>query len=143
MKSPMERLGRFPVEGKEVRQRREMVVVKKEDALQMIHGKDNHVLISLFVSNDRVHVGTMTIPANQFSDPETHKGDEVFYVVSGPVSILIEEMEAQGGEGKSVSTARYEVQEGERFLIPEGWTHRYYNPETSSAKLLFTIAPGL
>jgi mannose-6-phosphate isomerase-like protein (cupin superfamily) len=140
MKSQMEHLGHWPVSGPEARKNKLMAVIRRDESLDLIHGKDNHVLVSFYVSNDFIHVGTMTLGANQVSDFEQHKGDEVFYVIQGTVSVLISP-EAEPKE--SLSTTRFEVHQGQRFLIPEGFRHQYLNYTEKTAKILFSIAPGL
>lgn len=141
-KTSMRLLGSWPSDKRDA-ETGGMTVIKKGDSLDFIHGAESHILVSFFVSDDLMHVGTMTIHANRFSDPEEHKGDEVFYVIEGAVSVIAEEPGTDATESKSVSTTRFEVLQGERFLIPEGFRHRYFNAGDSPAKLLFTIAPEL
>ena len=96
-------------------------------------------MVSFAVSNDFIHFGSMTIPAGVLSDPEVHRGDEVFYVLEGSVSVIV----LSSAETESVTKSRYEVKSGQRFLLPEGTDHRYLNTTTKPTKLIFGIAPGL
>jgi len=141
MKSHLDLLGQWPVPGAQARREKQITVIRKNEGLDLIHGKDNHILVSFFVSNDFLHVGTMTIPANGLSDFEVHKGDEVIYVIEGAVSLLVQE--DRGGKAPSLSRTRTEARKGERLLVPEGYRHQYFNSGEGAAKLLFTIAPGL
>ena len=143
MKSQLDLLGRWPVSGPEARKKKQMTLVRKHEGLQLVHGRENHVLVTFFVSNDYLHVGTMDIPANGLSDFEVHKGDEVFCVLDGVVSLLVQDPAPKKRGAQSYSTARHEVREGERFLVPEGCRHQYFNAEARPAKLLFTVAPEL
>jgi mannose-6-phosphate isomerase-like protein (cupin superfamily) len=140
MKSQLEFLGQWPVSGPEARRNKQMAVIRRDEALDLIHGKNNHVLVSFYVSNDFIHVGTMTIGANQVSDFEQHEGDEVFYVIQGTVSVLIGPDQEQK---ESLSSTRFEVGRGQRFFIPEGIRHQYLNYTEKTAKILFSIAPKL
>lgn len=136
----LSKLGRFPIAGPEARDKKQMVVIKPADSLKLIHGDDNHVLVSFYVSNDFIHTGKIVIPANKLSDHETHQGDEVFYVTKGTISVLItEEKEAQ----KSVSNKRFAIGTGERFFIPAGVTHQYFNFSDNVGEIVFSIAPNL
>lgn len=140
MKSRLEQLGRWPVPGPEARQKKQMFVIKPNQTLEVIHGAQRHMLVSFAVSNDFIHFGTMMIPAGVTSDPEIHgRGDEVFYVLEGTVSVVVD----SGDEAESVSKSRFEVGIGERFLIPEGTCHRYLNLSPEPVKLIFGIAPEL
>ena len=140
MKSALDKLGQWPVSGPEARRKKQIALIKEDQSLSFIHGKENHVLVSFFVSNDFIHVGTMIIPANQVSDAEEHKGDEVLYVLEGSISLLVAK---DWQEQKPVTMKRFEVSQGERFLIPEGFKHQYLNFSDDVAKLLFAIAPEL
>ena len=144
MKSQLNLIGQWPIPGKEARRKKKMMIIKKGNSLDFIHGRDNHILVSFFVSNDLIHVGIMTIPAGSFSDLEEHRGDEVFFVIKGTVSVLVQEWEKERkGKAKSVSATRFEVRQGERFLVPEGYGHQYFNFGECSAEILFSTAPGL
>ncbi|MFH1825389.1 MAG: cupin domain-containing protein [Candidatus Firestonebacteria bacterium] len=113
---------------------KEMVLIHPSESLNLI--TESHILISFFVSNDLVQVGTITIPQVRNSSFEKHNGDEVIYVLKGKISILIEEGD------QSVSKVAYEVKAGERFFVPTGIRHRYQNFQKETAKFLFSIAPG-
>lgn len=139
MQSKLGLLGRWPVEGPRAREKKQMVVVRDGETLDLIHGGDNHVLVSFFVSNDFVHVGKMIIPVNKWSDPEIHKGDEVILCLKGTVSILF----PPADEGQSITAERFEVFPGERFFIPEGMKHQYFNFSDDICELLFSVAPQL
>lgn len=140
MRSALDKLGQWPVSGPEARRKKQMVLITEDRSLSFIQGEENHVLVSFFVSNDFIHVGTMTIPANQVSDPEDHKGDEVFCILEGSISLLISKDQKKR---MPVTTERFEVNKGERFLVPEGFKHQYLNFSDNPAKLLFSIAAGL
>lgn len=141
MASQLDRLGSWPIAGPEAREKKQIAVIRKGESLDFIHGRDNHILVSFFVSNDFLHVGTMTIPGNAVSDVEVHEGDEVIYVIEGTVSLLVQER--QRGKPKPLSRTRIEARMGERLLVPEGCRHQYFNSGQGAAKLLFTIAPEL
>lgn len=132
-------LGTWPVPGPEAREKKQMIPVGSGQTLDVIHGEENHVLMSFFVSNDFVHVGKMTIPANGCSDPETHRGDEVLLCLEGTVSIFL----PKEGQEEAVSTERYEVRTGERFFIPEGVNHQYFNLTAHICQVLLSVAPEL
>ena len=84
--------------------------------------------------------GKLKIPRGIHSDPETHKGDEVLFVLSGTLTIQVYE------EGESEATVlheTFEVNKQEQFLIPEGYKHRYLNFSDSVVEAIFGIAPEL
>ena len=138
-KDTLDLIGKWPLPGPQARKEKEIWVIKPEETLEVIHGSENHMLVSFAVSNDFIHFGSLTVPAGVKTDPEVHKGDEVFYVLEGSISVVISSPE----ESESVSKSRFEVKNGERFLIPEGTYHSYLNLSTKPVKLIFGIAPGL
>ena len=55
MKTSLDNLGKWPVPGDEARKNNRMIYLPKEKWLNLIHGKENHILMSFFVSNDFCH----------------------------------------------------------------------------------------
>ena len=133
-------LGCFPANGPAARKSQDIFVTKPSQALNLVHGKENRMLVSFFVSNDFVHAGTMTLPAGFESDDETHKGDELIYVAQGSVSVIIK---TKDFDPASVSVERYEVHQGQRFFIPENTKHSYVSFNRKNSRLVFFIAPEL
>ena len=121
-------------------QDREMMAIRKDEGLDFIQGRKNHVLVSFYVSNATLHSGVTTIPPRGRSDSQVHKGDEVVYCLEGNPSVLIVE---EKRNSKKASPRRYEIRQGNRFLIPEGTEHSYVNFSNETARLLFTVAPDL
>ncbi len=139
MDSRLNMIGRWPVPGPEARSKKQMFRVSPGETLDFIHGRENRVLVSLAVSNDFLHVGKMVIPAGACSDPETHKGDEVLRGLSGTLSVIV----VNKGEEEPVTTERFEVRTGERFFMPEGIRHKYFNFSEEICETVFSIAPEL
>ena len=140
MKIASDFLGKWPIDCEEARRERRLIHIPKEKMLHLIHGKENHTQVSFFISNERVHVGIMTIPAGKFSDPEVHQGDEALIVLEGTLQIHTYD---RNEDEKSVSHLAYKVQKNEKFLIPEGIKHQYFNLSEGVLKVLFTVAPHL
>jgi gentisate 1,2-dioxygenase len=113
-----------------------MIKIGRDKMLRLIHGEKNRIYVILYVSNDYLHVGEFIIPAGgpsvRGSDIEYHKGDEVLYVVDGPVSIFLPE-----------TKHTFEVQEGSAFTIPEGVKHQYVNFTSKTVKAVFAVAPEI
>ena len=118
-----------------------MARVGEGDLLHLIHGKDYHVLVSLLASNQYLSAGFITLPTKGFSEPETHAGDEVVYAMDG--SVMIQVLEGEDTTGKSVSHVSHEVQQGQKFLIPEGIRHQYFNFNDRAIRPYFAVAPRL
>ena len=131
----------WPISGEKARKNNRLIYISKDKVLRLIHGKDNHILVSFFVSNDYIHFGKIQIPKGIYSDPESHKGDEVLFVLKGKLTIQVYEKENDDNE--SVIHESYEVEEEEQFLIPEGFKHRYLNFSDSVVEAIFGIAPEL
>src|SRR4030042_1565348 len=139
--SPLDMLGRYPISGAEARKNQRLIHIPQDKMLRLIHGKENHILVSFFVSNDFVHFGTIQIPKGIYSDPETHKGDEVLFVLKGKLTVQV--YEEADEEDTSVLHESYEILPEEQFLIPEGMKHRYLNFSNEVVEAVFGIAPEL
>jgi mannose-6-phosphate isomerase-like protein (cupin superfamily) len=140
METVLDILGNWPPEIQEARRKRQHLHIPAEKALTLVHGNANPTKVTFFISYDKCHVGTMDLFPGRHSDPETHLGDEVFMVLKGSVQLIIlNELEDE----KAVSRKAHEVQEGQKFLIPEGYAHQYCNLGAGLSRILFTIAPGL
>ncbi len=140
-KGSLDLLGKFPVSGEEARKNKRLIHIPPDKMLRLIHGKENHILVSFFVSNDFVHFGKIQVPKGVYSDPETHKGDEVLFVLKGKLTVQVYEKEDD--EDTSVLHESYEILPEEQFLIPEGMKHRYLNFSDDVVEAVFGIAPQL
>lgn len=136
----IDKLGKWPIPGDEARKNQRLIKIPKDKTLKLIHGSNNHILVSFFVSNDFVHFGKMQIPKGIYSDPETHEGDEVIFVLKGKLTVQVYEEEP---DDKSVLHESYEIDAEEQFLIPEGFKHRYLNFSNEIVEAVFGIAPEL
>lgn len=140
-KSSLDLLGRYPVPGEEARKNKRLIHIPPDKMLKLIHGKENHILVSFFVSNDFVHFGKIQVPKGIYSDPETHRGDEVLFILKGKLTVQV--YEEEDGEDTSVLHESYEILPEEQFLIPEGMKHRYLNFSNEVVEAVFGIAPEL
>ena len=85
-------------------------------------------------------MGKIEICPGKHTDPEAHKGDEILMVLKGRLQVVVlSELEDE----KAVSRKAYELEEGGRMLIPEGFKHQYFNLGVGMTEVLFTVAPGL
>ena len=139
--SALDMLGRYPISGVEAGKNRRLIHIPQDKMLRLIHGKENHILVSFFVSNDFVHFGIIQIPKGIYSDPETHKGDKVLFVLKGKLTVQV--YEDADEEDTSVLHESYEILPEEQFLIPEGMKHRYLNFSNEIVEAVFGIAPEL
>lgn len=123
-------------EGAKNRMRR----ITPEESLILIHGTENETKFRFFVSNERLHVGTFVVCPGKFSDPEVHGGDEALCVLRGTLQIsLIQEQDRED----AVMRDAVQVMEGEKFFIPEGVRHRYFNLCSEMCEVLFIVSPKL
>jgi len=114
--------------------------IRPQEACHAIHGVTNHYLVSFFVSNDRIHVGTFMLPMSIRGDLESHRGDEILYVEKGCIAV-----EIYGPDHATEATVNdvFEVHDKQCLLIPEKMKHRYLNLSSHSTKVIFGIAPTL
>lgn len=132
----LQQLAKYPVDGAEARSKADLVKVARGDRLNLIFGHDHPALIELCVSNDYMHVGEIVIPVGgvgpRSSEPNSHEGDAIFYVLKGPATFYI----ADGDE-------TFHIRDGEAFFLPEGVSYQCLNYGSNPIRMVFTIAPGL
>jgi len=133
-------IGNWPLDTEDARKEKRHIHIPLEKALTVVHGSENETKMTFFISNKRCHVGKIEICPGKNTDPETHKGDEILMMLKGRIQIVVlSELEDE----KAVSRKAYGLEEGGRFLIPEGYKHQYFNLGLGMAEVLFTIAPDL
>lgn len=140
MKTINDFIGNWPKDIETARKEKQLLVITPEKALKVIHGRTQKNKVSFFVSNDRVHVGVLTLNKGRFTDPEVHRGDEALWAIKGNVQVKVFK---EGEDEKAVFTEVFMVRENQKFLIPEGYRHQYFNLAAGTSEILFAIAPGL
>jgi quercetin dioxygenase-like cupin family protein len=140
MKSNFDLLGQWPISGEEARREGRMIRIPPDQFLHFVHGEKNHVLVSFFVSNDLMHEGMMTLPPGGHSDVESHAGDEVIYVLEG---VLVMRIHSDGQTSPPITVEGFQVAQGQKFLVPEGARHQYFNLTDRVTRIIFAVAPGL
>ncbi|WP_429818054.1 cupin domain-containing protein [Ensifer sp. B1-9] len=132
----LEKLGKYPVDGAEARETGALVKVAREDRLNLIFGQDHPVLLEMCVSNDYMHVGEIVIPVGgvgpRASEPNSHEGDAIFYVLEGPATFYV----ADGDE-------TFHIRDREAFFLPADINYQCLNYGSRPIRMVFTIAPGL
>ena len=128
-------IGQFPSSGPDSRKKKELTLVTREKMLSVIHGSIHPVLLSFTVSNDVCHMGEIVIPNGEgarASEPDSHKGDAVIYVLRGPITFFLPD-----------TGDTFVAQEEEAMFLPEGTRYQCVNYESYIVKGVFMIAPGI
>ena len=132
--------GSWPAAVGAVHTRNRMNLIPPHKALSLIHGTENETKFSFFVSKEGFHVGMFFICPGKFSDPEVHRGDEALCVLKGSLQISL--LQAQENEDAVMRDA-VKVMEGQKFFIPQGIRHRYFNLKSEMCEVLFVVSPEL
>ena len=140
MKTIKDDIGNWPPENGEARKEKRFLVITPEKALKVIHGNRQKNKVTFFISNDRVHVGILTLNKGRFTDAEVHKGDEALWAIKGNIQVKVFK---ENEDEKAVFTEVFMVRENQKFLIPEGYKHQYFNLSAGTSETLFAIAPKL
>jgi quercetin dioxygenase-like cupin family protein len=133
--------GKFPVDPVKARKDKELIKIAPEMHKHLVHGKENHVHVSLISSTNYAQVGHITLAPKSHSELENHNGDEVIYMKKGRVAIRVVWHEDLEADAKNVNRHHFELNEGEAFLIPEGYVHQYINLMGEKAVMFFGIGP--
>jgi mannose-6-phosphate isomerase-like protein (cupin superfamily) len=141
IKRSIDSIGNWPAPGPDLRKAKQLIIIRPEDQLQILHGRERHVLFSFVVSNDYMHLCVLTVPTASVSEFETHQGDEVINVLEGEFCVRI-----SSTEGERTDDATYphiKIGKRERMFIPAGVRHQYLNFTNSPVKAYLAIAPML
>lgn len=123
-----------------IAEEKRIVRIPRSEALNIVHGVKNETKFTFFVSNERIHVGKFVICPGKYTDPEVHKGDEALWVLKGTLEIAI--LDENITEDTVVKTG-FMIGERERFFIPEGCKHQYFNLKSGMCEVVFMVAPTL
>ncbi|MCH4890373.1 helix-turn-helix domain-containing protein [Acidaminobacter sp. JC074] len=110
------------------------LVVKPQDRKQMILPSEGQELITYeLLSPDlkgdvELAIMTLTPKSHTSKDNFKHTGEEVAYVSKGKVHLFLNETELELDEGDSVK-------------IPPNMLHRWYNPYSQEAIVIFAVSP--
>jgi mannose-6-phosphate isomerase-like protein (cupin superfamily) len=129
----------FPLEGKKIRDSKQILYVPKEMFFHVVCGKNNFIRRSFIVSNDYLHTSLVSLLPGRISDYERHGGDEVLTVIKGEMNVVVSEDE----NDSSVSAESFNLREEEKMLIPEGFKHRFLNIHSKPVLFYSCIAPRL
>ena len=106
MPSCLNRIGSWPADVHKAIAKKEILVISEKDAINFIHGSENKNKVSLYVSNDAVHVGILSLTSGKMSDMESHEGDEAGWVLDGSIQIIASKSK---GSEKSVFQECYSL----------------------------------
>jgi mannose-6-phosphate isomerase-like protein (cupin superfamily) len=141
IKKNIDSLGNWPAPGPELRKNKQLIIIKPEDQLSLIHGKERHVLFSFFVSNDYMHLAMLEVPVAVTSELEIHEGDEVIDVVEEELCVRIADSEDERKDDSNY--LHIKLKNRERMLIPGGTWHQYINFSNNPVKAFIAIGGKL
>jgi len=138
--SNLSHLGRWPVHPQQARAARRLVHITPADHLHLIHGRSQHVLVSVVVSNEHVTLWVLTIPPGGWSEIEAHDGEEALAVLDGT---LVIRTFAPGEERDTEKTSQLSltVHRGEKAFLPRGVKHSYKNFGEDVVRAYVAMAP--
>ena len=125
-----ELLGNWPWNSDELVKGRTIHHMPPSRWLHLIQGEKSPIRVSLFVSNERLTMGTFTLRPGTVSDPEEHPGDEIAFVTEGAAHVYLPE-----------SRQVFDMETLDATYIPEGTPHRYINESSEPATVVFAVAP--
>jgi gentisate 1,2-dioxygenase len=141
-KANVEYIGCWPVDPNEARQAKRLIHITPAEHLHLIHGNDQHILVSLIVSNEYVTLGLITIPPGGYSGIEDHEGEEALEVLQGTLVVRTfkpgEEFDLEKASHMSLTVRR-----GEKLYLPSGVKHCYKNFGEDVVRAYFAVAPRL
>jgi mannose-6-phosphate isomerase-like protein (cupin superfamily) len=125
-------LGRWPMERAEARRTDSIRVVRDDDILWRLEGRDRQVLIGLFLATAQLTAGIVRLLPGQHSDVRVHGGDLSLYTPAGGLHLRLPEHEGQRW---------FELGGRDGFYIPHGVPYQFYNVVDYPTEALFGVAP--
>ena len=126
-----ELLGDWPMGRQAGRAAETIRVVREEDLLWRLEGREAPAPVALMVASEHLTAGRIGLIPGQRTDWQEHGGDEGLYVRSGTVHLRT------GGD----APRWFELGPGDGAYVPKGTPHQYHNLGESPAELYFGVAP--
>jgi len=127
-------LGRWPLDGKELRDKKVIFHITEDRKLFIINGEKQPCLMKFSVSNDFMHTGEYVLPAGgttcRHTDEISHPGQTVLFGLEGPATVYLTD-----------SRETYVLEREEALYIPENTKYQLVNYGENAAKVFFAIAP--
>ena len=108
-----------------------LVTVGPENALNLIHGEQRPVLVSILASSAELTAGTFSLRAGSRSQPERHPGDEVVFALEGQLNVHLPDT----GDW-------FELNRLDCLFIPENTSHEYWSYGAHRTTAAFCVVPG-
>jgi mannose-6-phosphate isomerase-like protein (cupin superfamily) len=125
-------LGRWPRAREEARKADTIRVVREDDILWRLEGRERQMLVGLLLATEQLTAGIVHLLPGQHSEVQVHGGDEGVYLQAGSLHIRLPEYEGPRW---------FEMQPGDGFYIPQGVPHQYYNISNRPVEAIFGVAP--
>lgn len=125
-------LGRWPMERAAARAAATMHVLRDEDVLWELQGEER-VLTGIWVSTQRMTVGTVYLRPRQRSDVHTHDGDELVFTLDGEAGVRLPDHDGQ---------TWFELRAEDGLYIPAGTAHRYQSFSGEPATFFVIVGPS-
>jgi quercetin dioxygenase-like cupin family protein len=105
-------------------------VVRPEDYLHELVGREKPIRVGLVCSTDLLTTGVVELYPGQASEPLAHPGDKVVFVLEGMLNVRVWPTEEW-----------WELHAGDTCFVPEACSHSFQNCMDQRVKLMFGVAP--
>ena len=131
-----ELVGRWPAAAEEAAARHTQHVVRPDEVLWRVEGREQQVLVGIPLSTDKLTSGSIELLPGQRSDPRTHAGDLAGYVQVGRLNLCILDP-----SGNPRARQWFQSDEQDGFFVPAGTPYQLFNMTDRPVRLLFGVAP--
>jgi quercetin dioxygenase-like cupin family protein len=107
-----------------------LTTVRPVDALNLMHGTDRPLVVSILSSSNYLTGGTFSLPRSSKSEPEKHPGDETLFCLKGKLHVHL----PKSGDW-------FELDPMDCIFLPQGTEHEYWSYSDERAFAAFCIAP--
>lgn len=126
-------LGRWPAMVSEAQREQTMRVLRPNDVLWRLEGKERPILVGILASTEHLTVGTVRLLPGQRSDLRRHGGATSLYVRRGRLHIRLIDQPPPSW---------HELLPGDGFYLPAGTPYHYYNMSAEPVEIVFGVAPS-
>jgi quercetin dioxygenase-like cupin family protein len=107
-----------------------IITATRDKALPFIHGDENPVMESVFVSTTEMTAGTVELMSGARSDNRSHPGDKVIFVTQGKLHAYLPD-----------SYEWFELDEWDLLYLPAKTQHQYWNYTDRPLSFAFLVVP--
>lgn len=128
----------WPENYKELREKRELAVIRKNERMPVINGKERFMLWEYIVHNDYFSVAIVKLAVGAYADPQIFDGDMLIMPLNGDLVVHVPDEQLETTD--DAVHASYEVLRGQKLYLPPNTYHQFINFEATPLEIYVALS---